>query len=139
MLKRFDEVLHEVEQERQRVDEGLRDALRPGSYVSRGSDLCFWGGCYYSSALYCERRVNDANGSRSAVTQSAQSAQRADPAQNAEQESPHCAIRSGALRSKGPAACRWTPLGVDEEPPHPTSDAALAPPPVSLGDVCFTQ
>jgi hypothetical protein len=26
-------MLHEVEQERQRVDEGLRDALRPGSYV----------------------------------------------------------------------------------------------------------
>src|SRR5215213_4746657 len=77
-----------------------------------------------------ERRVNYAKGSRSAVTQSAQ---------RAEQESPHCAIRSGALRSKGPAACRWTPLGVDEEPPHPTSDAALAPPPVSLGDVCFTQ
>jgi hypothetical protein len=51
MLKRFDEVLHELEQERQRVDEGLRDALRPGSYVSRGSDLRFWGGCYYSSAL----------------------------------------------------------------------------------------
>src|SRR5215217_9791369 len=79
---------------------------------------------------------NDAKESRSAVTQRAQ---RADPSQNAEQESPHCAIRSGALRSKGPAACRWTPLGVDEEPPHPTSDAALAPPPVSLGDVCFTQ
>ena len=39
VLKRFDEVLHELEQERQRVDEGLRDALRPGSYVSRGCDL----------------------------------------------------------------------------------------------------
>ena len=34
VLKRFDEVLHELEQERQRVDEGLRDALRPGAYVS---------------------------------------------------------------------------------------------------------
>src|SRR5829696_1603958 len=74
-----------------------------------------------------ERRVNDAKGSRLAVTQSAQ---RANPSQNAEQESPHCAIRSGALRSKGPAACRWTPLGVHEEPPHPTSDAALASAPV---------
>ena len=128
MLKRFDEVLHELEQERQRVDEGLRDALRPGSYVSRGSDLCFWGGCYYSSALYYERRVNDAKGSSLAVTQSAQ---RADPSQNAEQESPRSAVRSGALRSKGPGACRWTPLGVDEEPPHPTSDAALASAPVT--------
>ena len=74
-----------------------------------------------------KKEGNDAKGSRSAVTQSAQ---RADPSQNAEQESPRCAIRSGALRSKGPAACRWTPLGVDEEPPHPTSDAALASPPV---------
>ena len=33
VFKRFDEVLREVEQERQRVDEGLRDGLRPGSYV----------------------------------------------------------------------------------------------------------
>src|SRR5215217_6980528 len=77
-----------------------------------------------------KKEGNDAKGSRLAVTQSAQSAQRADPAQRSEQESPRCAIRSGALRSKGPAACRWTPLGVDEEPPHPTSDAALASAPV---------
>src|SRR5918994_6242179 len=104
--------------------------------MSRGSDLCFWGGCCYSSALYCERRVNDAKGSRSAVTQSAQ---RADPSQNAEQESTRCAIRSGALGSKGPGACRWAPLGVDEEPPHPMSDAALASPPVNLREVCLTQ
>ena len=55
VLERFDEVLHEVEQERQRVDEGLRDGLRPGSYNSRGSDLRFWGGCYYSSQVYCEK------------------------------------------------------------------------------------
>jgi hypothetical protein len=31
-------------------------------------------------------------------------------------------------RARG--VCRLTPLGVDEEPPHPTSDAALASPPV---------
>src|SRR5215208_3570299 len=125
MLKRFDEVLHELEQERQRVDEGLRDALRPGSYVSRGCDLLLGRLLLFFCTLLRKRRVNDAKGSRSAVAQSAQSAQKA------EQESPHCAIRSGALRSKGPAACRWTPLGVDEEPPHPTSDAALASAPVT--------
>src|SRR5829696_3980334 len=77
-----------------------------------------------------KKEGNDAKGSSLAVTQSAQKAQKADPAQNAEQESPRCATRSGALRSKGPAACRWTPLGVDEKPPHPTSDAALASAPV---------
>src|SRR5215207_4902582 len=130
MLKRFDEVLHELEQERQRVDEGLRDALRPGSYVSRGCDLLLGRLLLFFSSILRKRRVNDAKGSRLAVTQSAQIAQRADPSQNAEQKSPRCAIRSGALRSKGPAACRWTPLGVDEELAHPTSDAALASAPV---------
>src|ERR671912_1408837 len=84
---------------------------------------------YIFCSLLRKRRVNDAQVSRSALTESAQ---RADPSQNAKQESPRCAIRSGALRSKGPAACRWTPLGVDEKPPHPTSDAALASPPVNL-------
>src|SRR5215203_4360616 len=98
--------------------------------MSLGAATFFWGACYYYSSVYYKRRVNDAKGSRLAVTQRAQRAQRADPSQNAEQESPRCAIRSGALRSKGPAACRWTPLGVHEEPSHPTSDAALASAPV---------
>src|SRR5215204_7591816 len=57
MLKRFDEVLHELEQERQRVDEGLRDALRPGSYVSRGCDLLLGRLLLFFCTLLRKRRV----------------------------------------------------------------------------------
>jgi hypothetical protein len=57
VLKRFDEVLHEVEQERQRVDEGLRDALRPGSYVSRGCDLLLGRLLLFFCTLLRKRRV----------------------------------------------------------------------------------
>jgi hypothetical protein len=57
VLKRFDEVLHELEQERQRVDEGLRDALRPGSYVSRGCDLLLGRLLLFFSSILRQRRV----------------------------------------------------------------------------------